>query len=146
VAEQYLFWILLLGIVLGVAGAWFVIGRVPRRSDDTSPEELRAEADWISRTINRRGGVAPVGLVEEVLELHQGYMTGEPLEVQPARSQAPADRAAQADHSPSTSTTTAVARAHAPRPNRGPDAPTTTPPDAAPAESTTRQAGEPQGR
>lgn len=82
-AEPYLAWALLVGIAVGGAAVWFLVGRLPRRADDIAPEEMSAEAAWISRTIASRGGVAPDDLVEEVLELHVEYMAGEPAAVDP---------------------------------------------------------------
>ena len=84
-AEPYLAWALIVGIAVGGAGVWFLVGRLPRRSDDIAPEELTAEAGWISRAIEARGGIAPPELVEEVLELHLDYVAGEPAEVEPER-------------------------------------------------------------
>jgi hypothetical protein len=96
VVEAYLVWVLLVGIAIGGALTWFLVGRLPRRSDDVSPHELPAEAEWISRTIGRRGGVAPAALVEEVLELHLDYVAGEPLPVDPPLdSETPASEAGQ---------------------------------------------------
>lgn len=86
--EQYLIWVLLLGIALGAAGTWFVIGRLPRRTDDVSAPELVAESEWISQTIDQRGGAAPVPLVEEVLELHVEYIGGEPFDLEPVTQKA----------------------------------------------------------
>lgn len=82
-AEPYLAWALVVGIAVGGAAVWFLVGRLPRRSDDVAPEELVVEAAWISRTIEARGGIAPPELVEEVLELHLQYVAGEPAEVEP---------------------------------------------------------------
>lgn len=81
--EQYLVWVLLVGIAIGAAATWFLIGRLPRQSDDLSAPELVAEADWISHSIERRGGVASPSLVEEVLDLHLEYLRGEPLPLEP---------------------------------------------------------------
>jgi hypothetical protein len=97
VVEQYLLWVLLVGVALGAAGAWFVIGRLPRRSDDVAPEELTVEAEWISQGIEERGGVAPPSLVEEVLEQHLEYVAGPPFEVEPPRSQPRASAKDQPD-------------------------------------------------
>jgi hypothetical protein len=83
VVEQYLIWALLVGMAIGAAVMWFAIARLPRRTDDVSLPEIAAEADWISGTIEARGGIAPASLVEEVLELHVEYVSGEPLEVEP---------------------------------------------------------------
>jgi len=79
--EQYIFWALVVGIAIGAALYWFALGRLPRRTDDQTLAERKAEADWISRTVESRGGVAPTDLVEEVLELHASYLEGPPLDV-----------------------------------------------------------------
>jgi hypothetical protein len=81
--EQYLGWALVVGVVLGGALVWFVIGRLPRRTDDVSREERRHEAEWIARVVEARGGVAPPALVDEILELHADYLAGPPLELRP---------------------------------------------------------------
>lgn len=79
--EQYIGWALVVGIVLGAALVWFVLGRLPRQSDDIGPQERALEAEWISRTIESRGGAAPEALVEEVLDLHTRYLDRPPLDV-----------------------------------------------------------------
>jgi hypothetical protein len=89
VAEPYLAWALVVGIAVGGAVVWFMVGRLPRRSDDIAPEELVAEAAWISRTIQSRGGIAPPELVEEVLQLHLEYVAGPPAQVEPERQADP---------------------------------------------------------
>jgi hypothetical protein len=72
--EQYIGWALVLGLVIGGALVWFAIGRLPRSGDEMPPSERHNEAEWISRTINKRGGMAPSDLVEEVLDLHGAYL------------------------------------------------------------------------
>lgn len=72
--EQYIGWALVLGLVIGGALVWFAIGRLPRSGEEIPLEERSAEAAWISRTIDERGGMAPTDLVEEVLELHTEYL------------------------------------------------------------------------
>jgi hypothetical protein len=92
VTEQYIGWALAVGGVLGGALVWFILGRLPRRTEDVGPAERREEALWIARVIESRGGVAPPALVDEVLELHGDYLAGPPLDVRP-EPPAPADRA-----------------------------------------------------
>ena len=70
--DGYLWWFILVGAVIALAVVWVVAARLPRDEDDVSEDERRAEAAWISETIERYGGVAPQDLVEEVLELHAG--------------------------------------------------------------------------
>ena len=67
-------WLLLLGLVIGVAVTAVLLVRLPRREDDLDPAERRTEAGWIAGTIERHGGIAPVSLVEEVLDLHAAYL------------------------------------------------------------------------
>jgi hypothetical protein len=74
VIDQFIGWALMVGLVVGGALVWFAIGRLPRSSEDITPEERIAEAAWISGIIDGRGGVAPEDLVEEVLELHAEYL------------------------------------------------------------------------
>jgi hypothetical protein len=74
VNDGYLWWFILVGAVIALAVVWVVAARLPRDEADVSEDERRAEAAWISETIERYGGVAPQDLVEEVLELHAGYL------------------------------------------------------------------------
>ena len=72
--DGYVWWLLVLGIVIGAAIVWLAVVRLPRRDDDQTRAEQAAEARWISATIERDGGIAPQALVEEILELHRGYL------------------------------------------------------------------------
>lgn len=72
--EQYIGWALVVGLVIGGALVWFAVGRLPRSGEEIPPKERAAEAEWISRTINERGGMAPSDLVEEVFDLHVAYL------------------------------------------------------------------------
>ena len=72
--EQYIGWALVVGLAIGGTLVWFAIGRLPRSGDEIPPVERAAEADWISRTINDRGGLVPPDLAEEVLDLHAEYL------------------------------------------------------------------------
>jgi len=96
--EQYIVWALVVGIAIGAALYWFAAGQLPRRTDDMTPRERGAEAGWISRTIENRGGVAPIDLVDEVLDLHGTYLAGPAIEVaEPATSPADVAPAAPAN-------------------------------------------------
>jgi hypothetical protein len=72
--EQYIGWALLLGLAIGGALVWFAVGRIPRSGEEVPEEERHREAEWISRTVSKRGGMAPADLVEEILDLHVGYL------------------------------------------------------------------------
>ena len=91
--EGYGWWLILVGMAIALALVWLFAVRLPRDEEDVSPPERLAEAAWISRTIERNGGVAPAALVEEVLELHQAYLAD------PRLAQAPVERPAPAPFS-----------------------------------------------
>jgi hypothetical protein len=74
--DGFAWWLLVLGIAIGVAVVWLIMLRLPRSDADLDEEEQAREAGWISRTIRAYGGVAPEPLVEEVLELHHQYLKG----------------------------------------------------------------------
>jgi hypothetical protein len=74
VNDSYIWWLLILGIGIGVALVWLVLVRMPREEGDVDAIERDAEASWISRTIESDGGIAPEPLVAEILELHQAYL------------------------------------------------------------------------
>jgi hypothetical protein len=138
-SEQYIVWALIVGVVVGAALYWFALGRLPRETDDITPTERVAEAGWISRTIERRGGVAPMDLVEEVLDLHSAYLSGPALEVadEPAVETEPADTAPTIAQAAPTSETKA--------PTSQTTAPTTTQADTGRALSKSRPEDAPQG-
>ncbi|MFN8620402.1 MAG: hypothetical protein U0869_06615 [Chloroflexota bacterium] len=72
--DGYLWWLVVLGIAIGAAVVWLTAVRLPRKDDDVSGPERAAEARYIAATIERDGGVAPVELVEEILDLHSAYL------------------------------------------------------------------------
>jgi hypothetical protein len=72
--EPYVGWALVLGLVIGGALVWFAVGRLPRSGEEIPEDERAAEAAWISRAIEDRGGTAPPDLVDEVLGLHAEYL------------------------------------------------------------------------
>jgi hypothetical protein len=72
--DGYAWWLVIVGIAIGIALAWLVAGRLRRHDDDVDEDERIAEADWISRTLASTGTNAPVPLVEQVLELHATYL------------------------------------------------------------------------
>ena len=72
--EDWALWLLLVGLAVGATIMGVLLVRLPRANDDVGPDERRSEADWISDTIERNGGIAPPSLVEEVLDLHAAYL------------------------------------------------------------------------
>ena len=78
--DGFAWWLVVLGIAIGVGLSWLVLGRLPRTDADIGEDERAVEAAWVSRAIADYGGVAPPALVEEVLELHGHYLRGPALD------------------------------------------------------------------
>lgn len=77
--DGFAWWLVVLGIAIGVGLVWLFLVRLPRTESDVDDAELVAEAEWISHTIESYGGLAPQALVEEILEMHRQYLaTGAP--------------------------------------------------------------------
>jgi hypothetical protein len=86
--DGWALWLLLVGLAIGAAGTGVMLVRLPRADDDIGQAERRSEAGWIADTIQGHGGVAPVSLVEEVLDLHGAYLAS-PRVVVPAGASVP---------------------------------------------------------
>jgi hypothetical protein len=72
--DGYAWWLFLVGLAVGLALMWLALARLPRDEDDVDQDERALEADWISRTIEARGGICPQPLAAEVLDLHHEYL------------------------------------------------------------------------
>ena len=68
--DGYMWWLVILGIAIGVAVVWLTAIRLPRRDDDQTAAERVAEARWISATIERDGGIAPQALAHRLNSAH----------------------------------------------------------------------------
>jgi hypothetical protein len=73
--DGWVLWLLLAGLGIGAVSAWLLTVRLQRDEDDIDARERREEAAWIATTIEQYGGVAPRAFVEEVLDLHQTYLS-----------------------------------------------------------------------
>jgi hypothetical protein len=80
--EGWTVWLFLAGVAVGALVTGVILVRLPRREDDVSAAERPAEAAWIGAIIEHNGGIAPVALVDEVLELHQAYLA-DPRQARP---------------------------------------------------------------
>ncbi len=78
--DGFAWWLVVLGIAIGVGLSWLVLGRLPRAEADIDEDERAVEAAWISRAVADYGGLAPPALVEEILELHEHYLQGPALD------------------------------------------------------------------
>jgi hypothetical protein len=74
-----MWWLVLVGLGVGVALTWLSVVRLPRQEYDIGADEREEEAALIARTIESRGGICPAPLALEVLDLHQDYLASSGL-------------------------------------------------------------------
>jgi hypothetical protein len=72
--DGYAWWLVLVGLGVGVALTWLSVVRLPRHEYDVSGDERDEEASLIAATIESRGGICPAPLALEVLDLHAEYL------------------------------------------------------------------------
>lgn len=72
--DGYAWWLVLVGLGVGVALTWLSVVRLPRNEWDVATDEREEEAGLIAATIEARGGICPAPLALEVLDLHQEYL------------------------------------------------------------------------
>ena len=78
--DGYMWWLVLVGLGVGVALTWLSVVRLPRHEYDVDASEREGEAALIAATIEARGGVCPAPLALEVLDLHQDYLASPGLQ------------------------------------------------------------------
>lgn len=72
--DGYAWWLVLVGLGVGVVLTWLSVVRLPRNEWDVGSDEREQEASLIAATIEARGGICPAPLALEVLDLHQEYL------------------------------------------------------------------------
>ena len=72
--DGYMWWLVLVGLGVGVGLTWLSVVRLPRHDYDVESDEREEEAALIAATIEARGGICPAPLALEVLDLHQDYL------------------------------------------------------------------------
>jgi hypothetical protein len=117
--DEWQWWALILGILLGVGGYWLLRERLPRREEDIDPAERRAESDWISRSVERKGGQAPPEVVSIILDLHREYLA-ERAPIEPSGI----DRADSLDTAPEPAADVVTTRPSSASPSRSREIPT----------------------
>lgn len=79
--DGYAWWLVLVGVGVGLTLMWLTLARLPRDDADVSDDERFEEAVWIAATIEGRGGICPPELAAEVLDLHEAWLTAPPTRI-----------------------------------------------------------------
>jgi hypothetical protein len=83
--DGYAWWLVLVGLGIGVALTWLSMTALARAGSDVDAAEREEEAALIAATIEARGGICPPELALEVLDLHEDYLASPGVRV-PAAS------------------------------------------------------------
>jgi len=89
VNDEFNFWLLIVGLVVGGGLVWFVLMDARRRDVDIDERERPREALWLSRMLSDEGHQVSAEAAERLLLLHRSY-----LEAPPPDDPPPADAAA----------------------------------------------------
>ncbi|MEI7742481.1 MAG: hypothetical protein WCK58_01890 [Chloroflexota bacterium] len=71
-SADFNWWLVVVGLVAGVALTWLVMADSTRRDDEVHEAETRAEAAWIARNLDDPLVDAPVA--ERLLAAHRRYL------------------------------------------------------------------------
>lgn len=88
--NEYLVWLLILGLAVAGWVLWLVQGRLPRDEADVLADEQSVEADWIGRQLAAQGEPLAPERIELVLEAHRQYLAGPPADLTEPAEAAPA--------------------------------------------------------
>ena len=80
---EFNWWLLIVGIVVGARLVWLVLADVRRREDEVGKAERRFEAVWIADTLRSSGTSIEPDTAEQVLDLHQVYLSSLPPDEAP---------------------------------------------------------------
>jgi hypothetical protein len=105
VNAEFNWWLLIVGLAVGVGVTWLILADIGRREEDLSTREREEEATFLAEQLERRGLPTSAETVELVLELHEAYAAQRPLadelERAPAVDAGPtADAASTAEPTP----------------------------------------------
>jgi hypothetical protein len=78
VNDEFNWWLLIVGLVVGAGLMWLILADGSRREADVTTRERAGESLWIEEQLRRSGTPLPHELVAEVLDLHAAYLTAPP--------------------------------------------------------------------
>jgi hypothetical protein len=71
---EFNWWLLIVGLVVGVGLTWLVLADTRRRDVDVEERELVDEAAWLTDAMAADGEPIPPEVVERMLRLHRVYL------------------------------------------------------------------------
>jgi hypothetical protein len=77
--EEFQVWVLLAGLAVGAALAWFAFGggsRAPDLEAFETGDERALEAEWLARELEKQGRPVEPATLEAALALHRDLVTG----------------------------------------------------------------------
>jgi hypothetical protein len=88
VNDEFNFWLLIVGLVVGGGLVWFVLMDARRRDVDIDERERPREALWLSRMLADEGHQVSPEAAERMLLLHRSYLEAPPPDDPPTAAPA----------------------------------------------------------
>jgi hypothetical protein len=99
VNDEFNFWLLIVGLVVGGGLVWFVLMDARRRDVDIDERERPREALWLSRMLADEGHQVSPEAAERLLLLHRSYLEAPPPDDPPTDAVAAATEASAGESS-----------------------------------------------
>ena len=104
--DEFQWWLLLVGLVIGALLVFLVMVDFNRSADEQTEAELAREAAWMAVVLRPTDGEIDLAMIHEILRLHREWLagaTGPAVEAAPPSGQPPIDEPRADEPPPSDS-------------------------------------------
>jgi hypothetical protein len=78
--DEFQWWLLLVGLVIGALLVFLVMVDFSRSADEQAEAEVSRESRWIARTLEPTDGAVDPDLIQEILRLNREWLAGSALD------------------------------------------------------------------
>jgi hypothetical protein len=96
--DEFQWWLLLVGLVIGALLVFLVMVDFSRSADEQAEAEMSRASRWIARNLEPTDGAVDPGLIQEILRLNREWLAGAAVD----EASPPPPEPASADEPPAT--------------------------------------------
>ena len=78
--DEFQWWLLLVGLVIGALLVFLVMVDFSRSADEQAEAEVSRESSWIARSLEPTDGAVHPGLIQDILRLNREWLAGSALD------------------------------------------------------------------